>query len=173
MTYAERPLLFHNDGGKKFELVPAVEGTSLADVIPARGAAFGDLFNTGKIDVVVNVMDSHPVLMRNVFETSNHWVKLKLVGGPKSPRDAIGATVYVKANGMRQRCDVMAGGSFLSSSDPRLHFGLGEATTVEDAEIHWPSGTVEHVKIPAIDRIYTIEEGKGITGEMKPSGIKA
>jgi len=173
MTYAERPLLFHNEGGKKFSLVPPVIGTSLADVMASRGAAFGDLFNTGKIDVVVNVMDSHPVLMRNVFETSNHWVKFNLVGGPKSPRDAVGAAVYVKTGTLRQRCDKMAGGSFLSSNDPRLHFGLGEATAIDDVEIQWPSGAVEHVKIPAVDRIYTIEEGKGITGEMKPSSLKA
>ena len=67
MTFAERPLLFHNmDKGKRFELVPAVEGTGLADVIPGRGAAFGDLFNDGKIDVVINCIDHTPVLLRNV-----------------------------------------------------------------------------------------------------------
>lgn len=171
MTYAERPLLFRNHLGKHFELVPAVLDTSLADVIPARGAAFGDLFNQGKIDVVVNVMDSHPVLMRNVFETTNHWIKFRLVGGPKSPRDAVGTTMYVKADGIRQRGDVMAGGSFLSSNDQRLHFGLAQATVVDDVEVQWPSGAVEHIKVPAIDCIYTVEEGKGITGRMEPAKL--
>lgn len=171
MTYAERPLLFHNHLGKHFELMPAVLDTSLADVIPARGAAFGDLFNQGKIDVVVNVMDSHPVLMRNVFETTNHWVKFRLVGGPKSPRDAVGTTMYVKADGIRQRGDVMAGGSFLSSNDQRLHFGIGQATVIDDVEVLWPSGAVEHIKVPAIDCIYTVEEGKGITGKMEPAKL--
>ena len=98
-------------------------------MIPARGAAFGDLFNDGKIDVVINCIDHTPVLLRNVSDDHNHWVGLKLIGGPKSPRDAIGAKVFLTANGMRQRGDVMSGGSFESSNDFRLHFGLGQATT--------------------------------------------
>jgi len=99
-TYNERPLLFHNlNHGAKFEVVPAVEGTGLADVISARGAAFGDLFNDGKIDVVVNCMDHTPVLLRNVNADKNHWVGLAFIGGPKSPRDAIGATVYLTSGG--------------------------------------------------------------------------
>ena len=127
-SFAERPLLFHNlDHGEKFEVMPAVEGTGLADVIPARGAAFGDLFNDGKIDVVINCLDHTPVLLRNVNDDHNHWVGLLLIGGPKSPRDAVGSTVYLTAGGMRQRGDVMSGGSFESSNDFRLHFGLGKA----------------------------------------------
>ena len=74
-SFAERPLLFHNvDHGRKFELIPPVEGTGLADVLPARGAAFGDLFNDGKIDVVINCLDHTPVLLRNVSDDRNHWV---------------------------------------------------------------------------------------------------
>ena len=162
MSYAERPLLFKNLGGKKFDLMPAVEGTGLADVIVGRGAAFGDLFNDGKTAVVINVMDGHPVLLKNVYEDKNHWVLIKLIGGPKGPKDAIGASVYVTANGMRQRSDVMSGGSFLSTNDPRLHFGLGTAETIELVEIHWPSGAIEKVHLPAVDKVYTVEEGKGV-----------
>jgi hypothetical protein len=162
-TYAERPLLFHNVGhGKKFEIVPAVEGTGLADVIPGRGAAFGDLFNDGKIDVVINCIDHTPVLLRNVNADSNHWVGLQLIGGPKSPRDAIGATVYLTAGATRQRGDVMSGGSYESSNDQRLHFGLGQATKVDAVEVRWPSGSIESVNLPGIDRFFAIEEGKGI-----------
>ena len=163
MTFAERPLLFHNvDKGKRFQVVPAVEGTGLADVIPGRGAAFGDLFNDGKIDVVINCIDHTPVLLRNVDSDTNHWVGLVLVGGAKSPRDAIGSTVYLTAGDMRQRGDVMSGGSYESSNDQRLHFGLGQATTVDDIEIRWPSGAIEHVKLPGVDRFFVIEEGKGL-----------
>jgi hypothetical protein len=165
-SFAERPLLFRNLDGQKFEYVPAVEGTGLADVFPGRGAAFGDLFNDGKIDVVVNVLDHHPVLLRNVSNDHHHWVELKLAGGPKGPRDAVGAAVYLTANGMRQRADVLSGGSYISSNDQRVHFGLGDATTVEGVEIHWPGGTVEKLKLPAVDRIFTIEQGKGIKGEL-------
>ena len=166
-TWAERPLLFHNvpDGAKerKFEYVPPVKGTGLADVIPARGAAFGDLFNHGKIDVIINPVDGPPVLLRNVNPDHHNWVEMKLMGGPKSPRDATCATVYLKANGMRMRQDVLSSGSYISSNDRRLHFGLGDATDAGTAEIHWPSGAKETVKLPAVDRIYTITEGKGIT----------
>jgi enediyne biosynthesis protein E4 len=163
MTFAERPLLFHNlNHGKKFAAVPAVEGTGLADVIPARGAAFGDLFNDGKIDVVINCIDHTPVLLRNVNADSNHWVGIKLIGGAKSPRDAVGATVYLTAGGIKQRGDVMSGGSYESSNDQRLHFGLGTATTVDGVDIRWPSGAVEHVRVEGVNRYFVIEEGKGL-----------
>jgi hypothetical protein len=160
-SWAQRPMLFRNIEGKRFEAVPAVEGTGLAVVIAGRGMAVGDLFNDGKLDAVINVMDGYPVLLRNVNPDKNHWLELKLVGGPKSPRDAVGATVYVTANGMKQRGDVLSGGSYLSSNDPRPHFGLGQATTVDAIEVHWPSGKVEHFTVPGVDRIVTITEGTG------------
>jgi hypothetical protein len=168
-TFAERPLLFHNipdSKGRKFEYVPPVQGTGLAVVTPARGAAFGDLFNDGKIDVIINPIDGPPTLLRNVSPDHHHWVELQLVGGPKSPRDATCATVYLKANGMRMRQDVLASGSYISSNDRRLHFGLGDAVDAGTAEIHWPSGVKEMVKLPASDRIFTITEGQGITGTL-------
>jgi hypothetical protein len=87
---------------------------------------------------------------------------LKLIGGPKSPRDAVGATVYLTAGGIRQREDVLSGGSYLSSNDFRVHFGLGDAAAVDGVEIHWPSGFIEKLKVPEIDRILTVEEGKGL-----------
>ncbi len=162
-SYAERPLLFHNvNHGGKFEVVPAVEGTGLADVIPSRGAAFGDLFNDGKIDVVVNCIDHTPVLLRNVNDDKNHWVGIVLQGGVKGPRDAVGATAYLTSGGMRQRADVMSGESYESSNDQRLHFGLGQATTVDAVEVRWPDGTVEHASLPHVDRFFVIEEGKGL-----------
>jgi hypothetical protein len=193
-SWAERSLLFHNvlatcggancasgakntSGGtiphdRRFELVPPVKGTGLAMVIPARGAAFGDLFNDGKIDVVINLVDGPPVLLRNVNPDHHHWVEMRLVGGTdpktgkKSPRDATCATVFLTANGMRQRQDVLSSGSYISANDRRPHFGLGDATDAGTAEIHWPNGHVEKVKLPAMDRIYTIEENKGITGAL-------
>jgi hypothetical protein len=161
-TFAERPLLFHNVKGGKFELVPAVKGTGLAEILTARGAAVGDLFNDGKLDVIVNQIDRAPALLRNVSPERAHWVGLKLIGGPKSPRDAIGATVYLMAGGIRQRADVIAGASYASSSDPRPHFGLGLASTIDKVEIHWPSGAVERVPLPGVDRYYAVEEGKGV-----------
>jgi len=161
-TWAQRPLLLRNLDGMKFQEVPPATGSGLAVVITGRGAAFGDLFNDGHIDVVINSVDSTPTLLRNVVKNSNHWVTLKLVGGPKSPRDAIGAKGFVTARGFRQRGDVISGGSYASSSDQRLHFGLGTATKVDKVEIRWPSGLQEQITLPEVDRIYTVVEGKGI-----------
>jgi hypothetical protein len=160
----------------KFELVPAVEGTGLAKVSVSRGAAFGDIFNDGKIDVVINNADQVPVLLRNVTPDHHHWVELKLIGGPKSPRDAVGSTVYLTAGGIRQRGDVLSGGSYLSSNDFRVHFGLGDATTIDSVEIHWPDGVSESIKLTALDRIYTVTEGTGVIsalcgGSACPTGI--
>jgi len=172
MSYAQRPLLFHNLGNGKFELVPAVEGTGLAAVGVGRGAAFGDLFNDGKIDVVINNLDGPPTLLRNVNPDHHHWVELKLIGHGKTPRDAVGTTVYLTTGAMRQREDVLSGGSYLSSSDMRVHFGLGDTDKVDGVEVHWAGGPVEKVELPSVDRIYTVEEGKGITGSLCSQCVK-
>jgi hypothetical protein len=165
-TYAQRPLLFRNIDGQRFQVVPAATGSGLADVIPARGAAFGDLFNDGHIDVVINNMDSPPTLLRNVVRNGNHWITLKLAGGPRSPRDAIAAKVFVTTGTIRQRADVFSGGSYGSSSDQRVHFGLGSATRAQ-VEIDWPSGFKEHLSVSSIDQIITVVEGKGIVSSFQ------
>ena len=106
------------------------------------------------------------MLLKNVNPDRHHWVELKLVGAGRTgnrqrePARRVGATVYLTANGMRQREDVMSGGSYISSNDQRPHFGLGDATDAGTAEIHWPSGAKETVKLPAVDRIFTITEGR-------------
>jgi hypothetical protein len=169
-TWAERPQLFRNLDGSKFQEVPPATGSGLADVIAARGAAFADLFNDGHIDVVLNNLDSKPALLRNVVHNSNHWLALKLIGGPKSPRDAIGAKVFLTAGGVRQRMDVISGGSYLSSSDLRPHFGLGSAKKIDSLEIDWPSGRKQMLDVTApnrdgLDRIVTVKEGS----EVSPS----
>jgi len=168
-TFAERPLLFHNLRNGKFEVIPPVKGTGLAAVLTARGAAFGDIFNDGKIDVVINQLHNVPALLRNVNADKNHWVGLKLIGGPKSPRDAIGATVYLTAGGVRQRGDVISGGSYASSNDLRLHFGIGDSAKVDKVEVHWPSGAVERLTLPEVDRFYSVEEGRGVVAHALDS----
>ena len=163
-TWAERPQLFRNLDGAKFSEVSPATGSGLAVVVPARGAVFGDLFNDGHVDVVLNNMDSAPTLLRNVVKNSNHWLALKLVGGAKSPRDAIGAKVFLTANGIRQRADVISGGSYGSCSDQRLHFGLGSSSKVDKVEIHWPSGRTEEI-VAGVDQILTVVEGQGAVGK--------
>jgi hypothetical protein len=171
-TFAQRPLLFHNLKGGKFELAPAVKGTALAQTFVARGAAFGDLFNDGKIEVVINPLEGVPVLLRNVNPDQHHWVGLKLIGGPKSPRDAVGTTVYLTAGGIRQRADVLSGGSFASSNDPRVHFGLGDSSSIEQLEIHWPDGAMQRALLPAgVDRFYAVEEGREPIPSARSSAV--
>ena len=172
-SYKERPLLYHNRAGKHFDLVPALVGSGLAVVASARGAAFGDLFNDGKMDVVVNNLDGSPTLLRNVNHDTHNWVGFKLVGGPGSPRDGVGATLFLRAGGMVQREDILSGGSFLSSNDQRAHFGLGTARKVDSLEIHWPSGAVQTVTVPLVNKIYNISETQGILASSSGAGRSA
>lgn len=176
-TWAERPQLFRNLDGTKFLEVPPATGSGLADVIPARGAAFGDLFNDGHIDVVLNALDSPPVLLRDVVTNGNHWLTLRLVGGPKSPRDGIGAKVFLTAGGVRQRMDIFSGGTYQSSSDPRVHFGLGSAKSIDSIEIRWPSGNTQmldaaEINRGGLDRIVVIEEAKDARVQEMKNGPK-
>ena len=169
-SWAQRPLLFHNLHGSKLEPVPAVTGTALAETLTSRGLAVGDLFNDGRMDAVVNNIDAVPALFRNVDPNRNHWVAFKLIGGPRSPRDATGATLYLTANGIRQRADIFSGGSFASTSDMRPHFGLGPNLPGPAAslDVHWPSGLHETFAVPAVDRIVTLTEGKGTPATAAP-----
>ncbi len=114
-----------------------------------------------RLDVVINVLDGFPALLRNVSPDKNHWIEFKLIGGPKSPRDAVGSTVYLTANKIRQRGDVVSGGSYESTNDPRIHFGLGGNTAIDSVEVHWPSGARERFAVPQVDRIVTLTEGHG------------
>jgi hypothetical protein len=165
-SFAQRPLLFRNLRNGKFSLMPAVKGGGLALALKARGAAFGDLFNDGRIDVVMNNLDGSPTLLRNVDPGHSHWVEFRLIGGKGEPQDATGASVFLTAGGITQREDVLSGGSFASSNDPRVHFGLGQATRIDKLELSWPGGRKEKVEIPAPDCIYTIEQGRGVVGRM-------
>jgi hypothetical protein len=161
-SYRQRALLFHNRYGKVFDPVHPVRGSGIALVTAARGAAFGDLFNDGRIDVVVNNLDGTPTLLRNVSPDKHHWVEIRLIGGSSSPRDAVGASLELEARGIIQREDILSGGSFLSSSDQRAHFGIGYATGPFHVTVRWPSGDKERLTLPKLDSIYTITEGKGI-----------
>jgi enediyne biosynthesis protein E4 len=164
-TWAQRPQLFRNLDGKKFQEVAPATGSGLAALLTGRGAAMGDLFNDGHVDVVINNIDSTPTLLRNVLKNGNHWIALRLVGGPRGPRDAVGAKVFVTTGSVTQRSDLISGGSYGSNSDPRLHFGLGSAAKIDKLEIHWPNGAVQKVDLPGVDRFFTILEGKGIVPE--------
>ena len=162
-SYAQQPLLFRNLGSGRFDRVSASPGSGLANAIPGRGLAIGDLDGDGLLDAVINNTDSTPTVLRNVTRPAGHWIELRLVGdrAKKSPRDAIGATAYVTTGTLRQRADVISGASYASQNDFKLHFGLGPATKVDKLEVKWPNGTLETVSVGACDRVVTIVEGKG------------
>jgi hypothetical protein len=160
MTWRQRPLLFRNVRGTRFEEMPAATGSGLAALLPARGAAFGDLDNDGRMDVVINNHDDRPTLLRNVA-TAGHWISIALTGAHGVPRDAIGSSVTLEAAGGRRRRDVVSGGSYCSQSDLRAHFGLGETTKVDRIVVRWPDGSDEVFSAEAVDRIMTVTKGKG------------
>jgi enediyne biosynthesis protein E4 len=157
--YRQPMLLFRNDRDGTFDDVSNV----LAGIPPAsrRGVAFGDLNNDGKVDMVIINTGEPPTLLLNQTESKNHRVLLQLVGA-KSNRSAIGARVTVSAGKLVQMSEVRAGGSYLSQNDPRLHFGLGDASLIEDLQIRWPSGRLEPLRNIPADFIYKIVEGQGI-----------
>src|SRR5947199_4651888 len=164
-SYAQQALLFRNLRNGKFERLGAAPNSALAAAWCGRGLAVEDLDGDGRLDVVINNADSKPTVLKNVAASTGHWLALHLVGdfSKKSPRDAIGAVVFVTTGKMRQRQDVISGGSYASQNDMTLHFGLGAATTVDKVEIKWPDGSSETVNISGVDRKLTITEGKGVT----------
>src|SRR5271154_4567597 len=159
--YRQPLFLERNNRDGTFDEVSKEAGLADLTLQCRRGAAFGDIFNDGNIDVVLLNVGEPPSLLRNTNGDGNHRVLFKLVG-TKSNRAAIGARVTIRAGGVRQMGEVRGGGSYLSQNDLRLHFGLGKAAKIESVEIRWPSGRVETLENVAGDSIYTIVEGAGI-----------
>jgi hypothetical protein len=156
--YRERKVLYRNLGNGKFADVSTDGGPGILETVAARGCALGDFDNDGDLDVLVNCINDVPQLLRCDQSVGNHWIKLKLIG-TKSNRSAIGARVYCTTGNHRQMDEVRSGGSYISQSDLRIHFGIGPADTAE-IEIRWPSGTVDKFTAKS-GRILTIREGVG------------
>jgi hypothetical protein len=142
-------LVFRNDGDRTFTDVGKTAGAGVLDAKAHRGAAFGDLDNDGRIDVVVTALNSKPEILLNKSTNQNHWLLIELEG-TSSNRDGLGARIKVEPeNGPVQYNHATTAVGYNSSSDKRVHFGLGDATTVKRIEIRWPRGTrqvLENVK---------------------------
>jgi len=156
LNYRQPPLLMLNTG-KGFANTSASAGRAFSRALNGRGAAFGDLNNDGQLDVVVATLDGGPVVLRN-DGTQNHWLGVSLVG-IKSNRNGIGARISVTdEKGRKQIVDVHTASSYLSSNDPRVLIGLGAATKVSKLEVRWPSGVVQTIRQPELNRYLLLHE---------------
>jgi hypothetical protein len=163
--YRERKVLYRNLGNGKFEDVSLNAGPGILEAVAGRGCALGDFDNDGDLDVVVNCVNDVPQLLRCDSKLRNNWIKVKLVG-TKSNRSGIGARVYCTPEGShRQMDEVRSGGSYISQSDLRVHFGLGKAEKVS-LEVHWPSGIIDKVAASPVNRVITIVEDKADRGSV-------
>ena len=160
-------LLYRNLGNFGFRDVSAHVGAGFYDPAPHRGAAFGDLDNDGKIDVVVTVLNGKPQLLMNRSPNHNHWIILKLVGVVDN-RDGLGTKVKITtANGVQYNEATTAVG-YNSSSDKRVYFGLGNATVVDRIELAWPTGVKQVLNSVAADQVLTIIESGHLQSGSKP-----
>jgi hypothetical protein len=156
--YPEPNSVFRNLGNGKFEEVNATAGPDFQIEAAYRGAAFGDLDNDGRIDVVVTVLGGQLKIFHNISDTGNHWMLLKLVG-TESNRMGIGAQIHITTeDGRSQWNEVTTAVGYASSSDSRVHFGLGTNKKITSIEIRWPSGIKQTLHDLTVDRILTIEE---------------
>jgi enediyne biosynthesis protein E4 len=166
-TYAEPKLMFRNNGRGVFENVSALLGPDFQLPRVSRGAAIGDFDNDGALDILVNNCGQRPQLLRNDGGNANHWLEILLIG-TKSNRDGVGARVRVSAGDLVLYDQRKGGMSYQSAQDPRLHFGLGGRTSVDEIEIRWPSGVVTKVAKLKSDQIIALKEGTGLVERPFP-----
>lgn len=165
-AYRERKQLFHNEGNGTFnEVTEAGKLGDLAVPMVSRGLAVGDFDNDGRIDALVNNQNGPAQLFHNELRNGNHWVGFKTIG-VKSNRDGIHTRFTLTTGSMRQTAVVRTDGSYLSSVDRRIFFGLGKATNIDRVAIHWPSGIQETLQNLEPDHYYQLTEGRGITGRL-------
>jgi enediyne biosynthesis protein E4 len=165
VTYEERLLLFRNTGSSfqhVFEDVSDKAGPVFQQRFAARGLAVGDFDNDGAVDVLISVNDSAPLLLRNLAAAGSHWLGVRLVG-KKANRDAVGARITWQSGDLKRTRHKTAGGSYLSSHDPRMVLGIGPRTKVDWVEVQWPqpSGLTERFTSLPLNRYITLQEGTG------------
>ena len=156
--YAEPNSVFRNLGNGQFADVSATAGADFTRPAPYRGLAYGDLDNDGRMDLVVTALGGPVRVFRNVTETRNHWILLKLVG-TKSNRMGIGAQIRVTTDdGRKLYNEATTSTGYAASSDPRVHFGLGGSRVIREIEIRWPSGTRQLLHDVTADRVVEVTE---------------
>jgi enediyne biosynthesis protein E4 len=163
--YKEPKLVFKNEHDGTFKDVSEESGEALRELQVSRGLAVGDLFNTGKLDVVVENLTGGPMILEAKSNPANHWVSFDLEGSPKN-RLALNARVWITIGKLRQMDEVRSGGSYLSQSDLRVHFGLGQAASIDKVEVLWPNGERQSFENVAGDYFYHLKQG-GVISPVK------
>lgn len=158
VKYREPRVLYRNLGNGRFVDVSAAAGSCVTTPSTSRGCAFGDFDNDGDLDILINNMSNYPSLFRCDSTNHNHWIRVRTVG-VNSNRSGVGARLTCTASGHTQIDEVRSGGSYLSQSDLRVHFGVGSANKVERLVVRWPSGKTDVLRDLPVDRTLTIQEG--------------
>jgi enediyne biosynthesis protein E4 len=162
--YAERNQLFHNDCHGVFRDIGRGNSAFCGDFAVSRGLVWGDFDDDGGVDVVTTAVAGPARFYRNVAAGRGHWLIVR-ARDPKRKRDAYGAVVSLQAGGRRRIGFINPGQSYLSSGDPRVHFGLGAIDHVEEIRVDWPDGPVgaatEIFPCGKVDRVLVVERGRG------------
>ena len=167
VSYKEPLLMFHNLGKGRFEKVSDTLGPDFVRPVAGRGLATADFLNDGQVGVAVVCRGESPELLRNDGGNGNHWVEVLLIG-TKSNRDGIGSVLKLTAGGSVHVDQAKGGTSYMSASDPRIHFGLGKNSKIESLVITWPSGQVDKLTNVPVDSIIAVKEGVGIVPHPFP-----
>jgi enediyne biosynthesis protein E4 len=167
VTYPEPKLMFRNLGHGKFDKVSEYLGPDFMKPVAGRGLAVADFDNDGDPDLAINIRGGNPELLRNDGGNANHWLEVFLIG-TKSNRDGIGAVLKLTTEGFTEVKQAQGGMGYMSASDPRIEFGLGQRKTIQSLEITWPSGTVDKLASVPIDQIIAVKEGAGIVPRKFP-----
>ena len=167
VSYKEPLLMYRNLGKGEFDKVSDSLGSDFVRPIVGRGLATADYDNDGDIDIVTNNRGDFASLLRNDGGNANHWLTVQLIG-TKSNRDGIGASLKLKSEGSVQVEQAKGGMSYMSASDPRIHFGLAKHAKIESLEITWPSGQVDRLTNVPLDQIIAVKEGAGIVPRQFP-----
>jgi hypothetical protein len=165
-AYREPRVVFENQRDGTFKDVSAQMGSAATAPQVSRGLAVGDLFNKGRLDLVVENLTGGPMILEARPDPGHHWVGFELEGSP-GDRLAMNTRVHVTAGGFTQMDEVRSGGSYLSQSDLRLHFGLGAAAKIDKVEVRWPDGSTQAFEGVAADRFYRLREGGELSAAKK------
>lgn len=161
IAYREPKLVFQNQRDGTFKDVSGQMGSAITAPQVSRGMAVGDLFNKGRLDLVIENLTGGPMILEAKPNPEHHWVSFQLES--QKDRLALNTRVYVTAGGFRQMDEVRSGGSYLSQSDLRLHFGFGDAAKIDKVEVKWPDGSSQVFEGVAVDRFYSLKQGGTLT----------